>query len=177
MKTLTKLACRTSPDMRIPDLIDSRVTIGAGAKGRSSSSTLNRIQQGSLGYVLGRVVYRGLLYAPTGIHRADDHTRHRAIRSPRIDTLAWLSDLESERFSRLDIVLLADRLCRPWNLWCRLLRTPCGRRLERGQRRRGSRSAPRCYGAPLRCSSAASAPRGSCCDPASATGHDLEGSA
>ena len=65
--------------------------------------------------------YLGGLYAPTGVHGADDPTRHRAIWSPRIDKPAWLSELESERFSRLDIVLLADRFCRPWNLWCRLL--------------------------------------------------------
>ena len=121
MKTLTKLACRTSPDTRIATLIDSRVTIGAGAKGRSSSAALNRIQQGSLGYALGGGLCIGGLCAPTGIHRADDPTRHRAIRSPRIDKPAWLSELESERFSRLDIVLFADRLCRPWNLWCHLL--------------------------------------------------------
>ena len=121
VKTLTKLACRTSPDTCIATLIDSRVTIGAGAKGRSSSSALNRIQQVSLGYVLGGGLYIGGLYAPLGIHRADDPTRHRAIRSPRIDKPAWLSGLESECFSRLDIVLFADRLCRPWNLWRRLL--------------------------------------------------------
>ena len=121
VKTLAKLACRTSPDTRIATLIDSRVTIGAGAKGRSSSAALNRIQQGSLGYVLGGGLYLGGLYAPTGIHRADDPTRHRAIRSPRIDKPAWLSELEAECFSRFDIVLFADRFCRPWNLWCRLL--------------------------------------------------------
>ena len=121
VKTLTKLACRTSPDTRIATLIDSRVTIGAGAKGRSSSTALNRIQQGSLGYVLGGGLYLGGLYAPTGIHRADDPTRRRAIRSPRIVKPAWLSELEAENFARFDIVLFADRLCRPWNLWCRLL--------------------------------------------------------
>ena len=121
VKTLTKLACRTSPDTRTTTLIDSRVTIGAGAEGRSSSAALNRIQQGSLGYVLGGGLYFGGLYAHTGIHRADDPTRRRAIRSPRIDKPAWLSELESERFPRFDIVLFADRLCRPWNLWCRLL--------------------------------------------------------
>ena len=59
----TKLACRTSPDSRIPTLIDWRVTTGAGAKGRSSSSALDRIQQSSQGYVLGRVVHRGPLCA------------------------------------------------------------------------------------------------------------------
>ena len=61
MKTLTKLACRTSPDARIATLIDSRVAIGAGAKGRSSSAALNRIQQGSLGYVLGGGLHLGLM--------------------------------------------------------------------------------------------------------------------
>ena len=121
VKTLTKLACRTSPDSRIATLIDSRVTIGAGAKGRSSSSALNRIQQGSLGYVLGGGLYIGGLYAPTGIHRADDPTRRRPIRSPRIDQPSWLRDLAAGHFARLDVVLFADRLCRPWNLWCRLL--------------------------------------------------------
>ena len=62
VKTLTKLACRTAPDSRIATLIDSRVTIGAGAKGRSSSPALNRIQQGSLGYVLGGGLYLSLLH-------------------------------------------------------------------------------------------------------------------
>ena len=121
VKALTKLACWTSTDTRIPTLIDSRVTIGVGAKGRSSSSALDRIQQGSLGYVLGGMLYIGGLYAPTGIHRADGPARHRAIRSLRIVKPAWLSDLESERYPRLDIVLFADRPCRPWNLLCRLL--------------------------------------------------------
>ena len=74
-----------------------------------------------MGYVLGAGLCLGGLYAPTGIHRADDPTRHRAIRSPRIDKPAWLSELESECFSRFDIVLFADRLRRPWNLWRRLL--------------------------------------------------------
>ena len=59
VKTLAKLACRTSPDARIATLIDSRVTIGAGAKGRSSSAALSRIQQGSLAYVLGGGLYLG----------------------------------------------------------------------------------------------------------------------
>ena len=108
VKTLTKLACRTSPDSRIPALIDSRVTIGAGAKGRSSSAALNRIQQGSLGYVLGGGLYIGGLYAPTGIHRADDPTRHRRIRSPRIAKPTWPTDLEGERYSRLDVVLFSS---------------------------------------------------------------------
>ena len=61
VKTLTMLACRTSPDARIASLFDSRVTFGAGAKGRSSSAALNRIQQGSLGYVLGGGLYLGPL--------------------------------------------------------------------------------------------------------------------
>ena len=62
VKTLAKLACRTSPDSRIPTLINSSVTIGAGAKGRSSSSALNRIQQGSADYLLGGGLYLGGLY-------------------------------------------------------------------------------------------------------------------
>ena len=31
------------------------------------------------------------------------------------------SPIEAESFSRFDVVLFADRLCRPWNLWRRLL--------------------------------------------------------
>ena len=121
VKTLVKLAVRQHPNSRVATLIDSRVTLGAGAKGRSSSGALNRIQQGSLPYVLGGGLYIGGLYAPTDRHRADDPTRYRAVRPPSIPKPTWLTELEEGRTERTDVVLYADRLQRPWCLWARLL--------------------------------------------------------
>ena len=138
---LTKLASRSSSDSGIPTLIDSRVAIGAGARGRSSSTALNRIQRGSLGYVLGGGLYIALL---GGVHRADYPTRHRTIRSPRIDKPAWLTDLEPDRsYLLIKDIETAGVECDIWPHphWCSevcgtAVRACDARRLHWRQRRR-----------------------------------------
>ena len=52
-KTLLKHCAKNHPNNRILSLLDSRVTLGATSKGRSSSRAICRVLQGSLGYVLG----------------------------------------------------------------------------------------------------------------------------
>lgn len=46
-------------DSRCIGLLDSRVTLGAAAKGRSSSYAISRVLQGSLGYIIGGNLYPG----------------------------------------------------------------------------------------------------------------------
>ena len=52
-KTWLKYASKHFAGCRLLGLLDSRVTLGATAKGRSSSFALSRVLQGSLGYVIG----------------------------------------------------------------------------------------------------------------------------
>ena len=51
---------------------DSMVTLGANAKGRSSSVALNRIMQKSLALQLGKEIYPVGIHCPTWAIRADD---------------------------------------------------------------------------------------------------------
>ena len=53
---------KTSPDSRFVGILDSRVTLGAGAKGRSSSFAISRVLQGTLGHVIGGGLYPGGLH-------------------------------------------------------------------------------------------------------------------
>ena len=52
-KSMIKSAATTDADSRFPALLDSRVTIGAAAKGRSSSEAISRILRGSIAYIIG----------------------------------------------------------------------------------------------------------------------------
>ena len=83
-KTLLKLQSIQNPDTRSVVLLDSQVTQGANAKGRSSSPALARVQQGSLGYIMGGNLYPAGIYTHSADHRADDPTRNRRIRLPCI---------------------------------------------------------------------------------------------
>eukprot|EP00972_Heterocapsa_arctica_P071142 10509360-Heterocapsa_arctica.AAC.1 len=64
-KTCTKVLARESPDSRVVLLQDSRVTIGATAKGRSSSLALNAIARSQLPYIIGGGLYPGALHVST----------------------------------------------------------------------------------------------------------------
>eukprot|EP00439_Symbiodinium_sp_Y106_P065833 s1500_g10.t1 len=68
-KTFCKRAARLHPDSRLVGLLDSRVTLGAVAKGRSSSPALCRVLQGCLPYTLGGGVYPGNLHVYSGQNR------------------------------------------------------------------------------------------------------------
>lgn len=52
-KSWLKHCAKAHPRSRLVGLLDSRVTMGAAAKGRSSPRALSRILKSSLGYILG----------------------------------------------------------------------------------------------------------------------------
>ncbi|CAE7848186.1 unnamed protein product, partial [Symbiodinium necroappetens] len=78
-KTFQKLCARRHPSSRTLSLLDSRVTIGAVAKGRSSSRALSRVLQGTLGYTLGGGLYNGSLHVYSAANRADGPSRNRPL--------------------------------------------------------------------------------------------------
>ena len=61
-KSWIKAMAKSHPNSRFVGLLDSRVTIGATAKGRSSSYAISRVLQGCLAYILGSNLYPGCLH-------------------------------------------------------------------------------------------------------------------
>ena len=81
---------RVAPmDCRLVVCQDSMVTLGANAKGRSSSLALNNIMRRSLAYQLAKNLYPVGVHCPTWALRADDPSRSRVIRPPRSLVPAW----------------------------------------------------------------------------------------
>lgn len=108
-KSWLKGLARTDPDQRTVGLLDSRVTIGAAAKGRSSSYSISRVLKGSLGYVIGSGLYPGLLHVYSGDNPSDDPTRHRAVRKACRSKPRWLVELEKGNASMFDSVVASGR--------------------------------------------------------------------
>ena len=69
--------------------IDSQVTIGCVAKGRSASPRLNQLLEKSIPDVLGSQSYAAPLYFPSHLNPADDPTRGSAVRGPAMETPGW----------------------------------------------------------------------------------------
>ena len=80
-KTLVQLVPISS---RLVVLQDSLVTLGATAKGRSSSMALNRIMRKSLALQVAKDVYTVGFHCPTWAIRADDPSRQKKLRPPRV---------------------------------------------------------------------------------------------
>ena len=72
------------PDSRCLGLLDSRVAKGALAKGRSSSTGLQKTCKKSAAIQLAFGLYPGWCFAPTRLNVADDPTRRCALRSPSL---------------------------------------------------------------------------------------------
>lgn len=89
-KSWLKSMAKSEPDSRFVGLLDSRVTIGSSAKGRSSSYAISRILQGSLAYVLGSGLYPASLHCYSGDNRSDGPSRGRPINGPRFSPPTWL---------------------------------------------------------------------------------------
>ena len=82
-KTWLKFCARNHPNSRTVALLDSRVTLGASAKGRSSSRAICRVLQGSLGYIIGGCLYPGGLHIGSKLNRSDGPSRNRPV--PALD--------------------------------------------------------------------------------------------
>ena len=94
-KTLMKHCAKHHPDSRFITLLDSRVTLGATSKGRSSSRALCRVLQGSLGYIIGGGLYPGGLHICSSKNRSDAPSRNRPVPPPSKEEPRWLTDLRA----------------------------------------------------------------------------------
>ena len=100
--TLAKMCAKRLDGRKIPVCLDSSVTVGSPAHGRSSSRAFARTQQQVLPYAIGGGLYFAGLQTPTKIHRADDPTRFRRARAPDFPAQAWLEQLQQGDFRGLD---------------------------------------------------------------------------
>ena len=107
-------------------LLDSRVTLGATAKGRSSSKAICRVLQGSLGYIIGGGLYPGGLHIGSRFNRSDGPSRNRPVPEPSKDEPAWLPALRQGNYGQFDLHLMASQFPRCAGRWLRLLLLLCG---------------------------------------------------
>eukprot|EP00438_Fugacium_kawagutii_P021739 Skav206696 [mRNA] locus=scaffold99:17529:21803:+ [translate_table: standard] len=125
-KSWMKAMAKTNPDSRFVGLLDSRVTIGSAAKGRSSSYSISRILQGSLAYVLGSGLYPGCLHCYSGDNRSDGPSRMKPIEGPRFQPPQWLKELLQGDAAKFDMVAESARVPRNPARWIRFLLMLCG---------------------------------------------------
>lgn len=92
------------------------MTIGATAKGRSSSYAISRVLQGSLGYILG-----GCLHCRSQDSRADEPSRDKDIRPPSKELPVWLTDMQNGDVKRFDLICAANRVPKLAARWLRFL--------------------------------------------------------
>lgn len=125
-KTWLKAVCKQHGDCRTVALLDSRVTIGASAKGRSSSFALSRVLQGSVAYVLGSGLYPGSLHTGSKSNRADEPSRGKPVRGPTKEKPVWLNELADGKTARFDLERRAAVFSRNPARWLRFLLLLCG---------------------------------------------------
>lgn len=117
---------RHQRDTRFIGLLDSRVTLGAAAKGRSSSFAMSRILQGSLGFVNGGNLYPGGLHCYSAANQADDPSRDRAVRGPTKKPSGCLCSLQAGKPEAFDQGIQSSRIARNPARWLRFLVLLCG---------------------------------------------------
>ena len=120
-KTFLKHCAKCYINKRLVCLLDSRVTMGAAAKGRSSSQALSRILRSSLGYILGSGLYPGSLHCRSSWNRADGPSRGRDAPGPSREEPSWLRELRKGNLKSFDTMVTAAPWHRPIGRWFRLL--------------------------------------------------------
>lgn len=125
-KSWIKAMAKSHPNSRFVGLLDSRVTIGATAKGRSSSYAISRVLQGCLAYILGSNLYPGCLHCSSADNRSDGPSRGRPIEPPSRDVPPWLQDLIDGSSEKFDKVVMASRVSKNPARWIRFLLLLCG---------------------------------------------------
>ena len=120
-KTWLKWCAIRHPHSRLLGLIDSRVLLGAAAKGRSSSEALCRVLRSSLPYVLGGGLYPGGLHVYSAANRSDGPSRGRPVAPPTKPTPLWLEKLRDGDAYPFDVVTAASRVPKLAARWLRLL--------------------------------------------------------
>lgn len=148
-KSWIKMMAKERPDSRFLGILDSRVTIGAAAKGRSSSDSLSRIFRGSLPYILGANLYPGCVHCSSQDNRADEPSRDRPVRGPSRHQPLWLTELQHDRTRHFDVVLAGSQATRVVGRWIRLLLLIAGD-VEQNPGPRGGQPLRQPRGQPLR---------------------------
>ena len=118
-KSLIKAAAKG--ERRFITLLDSRVTLGAAAKGRSSSYAISRVLQGSLGYLLGANLYPGGLHCYSKSNRADEPSRDKEVRPPSRPLPGWFLELQQGKYRGFDCVTSSSRVSKNPARWLRML--------------------------------------------------------
>ena len=83
----------STPSLRVPFGLDSQVGLGAVAKGRAASPSLNAVLQRSMCYAIGGDVYALPMYFNTASNRADGPTRGTAPKLPDLPLPEWFGEL------------------------------------------------------------------------------------
>lgn len=120
-KSWIKHMAKSSRDSRFVGLLDSRVTLGASAKGRSSSFAISRVLQGSIAYIIGGNLYPGGLHCYSAFNKADGPSRGRRIEPPTKDKPAWFEQLAAGDTRAFDVVVDSSRVARVPGRWIRFI--------------------------------------------------------
>ncbi|CAE7310120.1 unnamed protein product, partial [Symbiodinium necroappetens] len=120
-KTWLKHLCRFFRRSRTVGLIDSRVLLGASAKGRSSSAALSHVQRTELPFVLGGGLYTGGLHIYSSKNRADGPSRNRPPEAPTKALPVWYEALCRRDYSLFDVYLASQGVPKLASRWLRLL--------------------------------------------------------
>ena len=112
---------KTEPNTRFGVMLDSRVTIGCNAKGRSTSQKLNYYLSSCLPFLVGGNLYPGYFHIGTDDNVADDPSRLRPLRAPSALQPYWLQRFLAGNQRILDVIVAADNVAPPWNGWARLM--------------------------------------------------------
>ncbi len=116
-----KYCAKQYPDSRILGLLDSRVTLGASSKGRSSSFAITRILKQSLPFVIGSNLFPGGLHVYSAQNRADAPSRDREVESPSRPLPGWYQDLCQGDYQLFDLHCQVAQVPRVAGRWLRIL--------------------------------------------------------
>ena len=116
-----KYCAKQYPDSRILGLLDSRVTLGASSKGRSSSFAITRILKMSVPYILGSNLFPGGLHVYSSKNRADAPSRDREVEKPSRPLPRWYEDLCQGNYQLFDLHCQVAQVPRVAGRWLRLL--------------------------------------------------------
>lgn len=144
-KSWIKHMAKSERDCRFTGLLDSRVTLGASAKGRSSSFAISRVLQGSLAYIIGGNLYPGGLHCYSAFNRADAPSRGRPVQAPTKEKPKWFELLEKGDPSLFDIVVASSCVARVPGRWMRFIMLILAGDVERnpGPMKPGTKVRPR----------------------------------
>ena len=116
-----KHCAKAHRDSRFVGLLDSRVTIGAASKGRSSSYAISRVLKQSIPYVIGSNLYPGALHVYSSKNRGDGPSRDKEVAAPTKAAPRWYEDLCKGDYRTFDITCQAAHFPKNAARWLRML--------------------------------------------------------